>query len=260
MYQAGMIITDGILTVRNGTASTSATTGALIVSGGVGIGGDLNIAGKLNTGNKPFTFDGWVGAPGYDANTIGRNKSGFTYANNAPYAGPLVHFGVTGDSQENYGLQFNALYNGAGNALCFRTRNGDMAAWNGWQRVLTSTYDGNFYTSGYINIGGAFAPVGGVASVNMGTGVTSGTTNLPALLYNQMGWIRYYGTTGSGVTLVFACPTGGNYRAISVSGMTNTTQIGRLNTSNNAAYDGNICVVTGTAISFHVEICYYRVS
>ena len=37
-------------------------------------------------------YDGWVGSPGYDANTIGASKSGFSYSNNCPNTFCLVHF------------------------------------------------------------------------------------------------------------------------------------------------------------------------
>ena len=73
-------------------------------------------------------YDGWVTNPGYDANTIAGSKSGFTYANNAPYSGPLAHIEAGG-----YGLQFNAPYSSGGYGITFRTRNGDAGTWNPWQ-------------------------------------------------------------------------------------------------------------------------------
>ena len=72
-------------------------------------------------------YNGWVSYPGYDANTILGSKSGFTYANNAPYNGPLAHIEAGG-----YGLQLNAPYGGTGSGFAFRTRNGDNATWNSW--------------------------------------------------------------------------------------------------------------------------------
>lgn len=77
-------------------------------------------------------YDGWVNYPGYDANTIGGSKSGFSYSNNAPYTGPLAHFDAGG-----YGLQLSASYSG-GNLIGFRTRNGDGGAWNGWREFIHS--------------------------------------------------------------------------------------------------------------------------
>lgn len=77
-------------------------------------------------------YDGWVNYPGYDANTIGASKSGFSYSNNAPYTGPLAHFDAGG-----YGLQLSAAYSG-GNYIGFRTRNGDAGSWNGWREFIHS--------------------------------------------------------------------------------------------------------------------------
>jgi len=82
-------------------------------------------------------YDGWVASPGYDANTIGGSKSGFSYANNAPHTGPLVHFDAGG-----YGLQLSAAFNGGGDAISFRTRNGDATAWNGWNKIWHEDNDG----------------------------------------------------------------------------------------------------------------------
>ena len=77
-------------------------------------------------------YDGWINYPGYDANTIGGSKSGFSYGNNAPYSGALAHFDAGG-----YGLQFSAAYSG-GNNIGFRTRNGDAGSWNGWREFIHS--------------------------------------------------------------------------------------------------------------------------
>lgn len=84
-------------------------------------------------------YDGWVTYPGYDANTIGGNKNGFTYSTNAPHTGHLVHFGASG-----YGLQLNSQYNGSGANLSYRSRNGDAATWNTWYRIWS---DADFTSS-----------------------------------------------------------------------------------------------------------------
>ena len=88
----------------------------------------------------PKWYDGWVANPGYDANTIGPSKSGFSYSNNAAHTGPLVYFDAGG-----YGLQLSADYSGGGEGMSFRTRNGDTATWNGWNRFIT--------TDNFINYG-----------------------------------------------------------------------------------------------------------
>ncbi|MCK4679347.1 MAG: hypothetical protein KAT48_14530 [Bacteroidales bacterium] len=53
----------GGLKVRSTTASTSTTTGALVVAGGAGIGGDLWVGGTIN-GNVSGSLMGDVGSPG----------------------------------------------------------------------------------------------------------------------------------------------------------------------------------------------------
>lgn len=73
-------------------------------------------------------YDGWVSVPGYDANTIGASKSGFTYSNNAPYNGPIVRFDAGG-----YDLELSSSY--YSNDIAFRTRNGDVATWNSWRSL-----------------------------------------------------------------------------------------------------------------------------
>lgn len=93
-----------------------------------------NLTGKPN---EIFNYDGWVSSPGYDANTIGGNKSGFTYSNNAPYNGPLAHFAASG-----YGLQLNSTYSGT-TRISFRSRNGDNGTWNGWGEFITSNNIGS---------------------------------------------------------------------------------------------------------------------
>mgnify|MGYP003575864298 CR=1 FL=1 len=80
--------------------------------------------------NDELLYNGWVNYPGQDANTLAINKVNFTYANNAPFNGPILHFGP-----QNYSMQFNSEY--GGNQLAFRTHNGDVSAWRPWKRLLT---------------------------------------------------------------------------------------------------------------------------
>ena len=62
------------------------------------------------------------------------NASGFTYAVNAPWVGPIADFSAGG----SYDMQFNAQYGGGGGQMSFRTRNGDVGSWNSWQQVVTT--------------------------------------------------------------------------------------------------------------------------
>lgn len=115
------------------TGGGASGTWAINVTGSAGSVAWANVTSKPT---EIFNYDGWVDSPGYNANTIAGNKSGFTYSNNAPYTGPIAHFAAS-----NYGLQFNATYSGNGTLLAYRTKNGDTAAWNSWHRILNSAQD-----------------------------------------------------------------------------------------------------------------------
>jgi hypothetical protein len=77
-----------------------------------------------------------------DANTMDTNATGFTYSVNAPYTGPIVRFST--GSGAGYDLWLNAPYSGGGNALAFRTRNGDTGSLNSWYYLAA-------YNSGALN-------------------------------------------------------------------------------------------------------------
>lgn len=69
-----------------------------------------------------------------DANTMSSNATGFTYAVNAPWTGPIARLSAGG----SYDLELNAPYS-AGNNLSYRTRNGDTGSWNSWYSVLNTS-------------------------------------------------------------------------------------------------------------------------
>ncbi len=78
-------------------------------------------------------YNGWVWSPWYDANTIGPSKSWFSYSNNAPHTWPLAYFDAWW-----YGLQLSADYSWGWEWMSFRTKNGDTATWNWWNRLITT--------------------------------------------------------------------------------------------------------------------------
>jgi hypothetical protein len=69
-----------------------------------------------------------------NANTMDSNSTGFTYANNAPFYGPIARFSTGG----GYDLWLGGSYNGGGNAFYLRTRNGDAGTFNAWREIITS--------------------------------------------------------------------------------------------------------------------------
>jgi hypothetical protein len=52
---ANLTYASGVFTIADNTASTSTTTGALVVTGGVGITGDLQVGGLINAASATFT-------------------------------------------------------------------------------------------------------------------------------------------------------------------------------------------------------------
>jgi hypothetical protein len=93
-----------------------------------------------------------------DANTMDSNATGFTYAVNAPYVGPIAKFSTGG----GYDLQINANYGGSGSAIAYRTRNGDIGSNNPWYRLYSDAYRPYADNSG--TVGGYSVSVGGSAN------------------------------------------------------------------------------------------------
>jgi hypothetical protein len=94
----------------------------------------------------------------------------------------LVHFDAQG-----YGLQLSSDYSGGGEGISFRTRNGDLATWNNWKRLVTTSNIGSYSptltgvgASGTWNIsiaGNADTVDGLHASSFVQTSAVAGTTN-----------------------------------------------------------------------------------
>ncbi|CAB5220100.1 hypothetical protein UFOVP232_47 [uncultured Caudovirales phage] len=158
----------------------------------------------LDSGNYTnyvqLPYAGWDTYPGKDADTVVGGswmRSYFTYSNNAPLTGALVHFPADG-----YDLQINGSYNG--DAFSMRSRNGDNSSWRPWKRVLTD-YNYNSYSptltggnasgtwgisvtgnaatanrtnanSGYARVGYGMAPFYNWGGNNAGSGAPSDST------------------------------------------------------------------------------------
>ena len=107
----------------------------------VQVAGNTVLTGGNFTNYVPYGYPGWPGYPGTDANSFHSGswlRSSFTYSNNAPHTGTIVHFPSSG-----YDLQLNGSYGGT--SLSFRNRNGDNGTWNAWNTVLHS---GNYTSYG----------------------------------------------------------------------------------------------------------------
>lgn len=142
---------------------------------------------------------------GANANTLPESRSAFTYANGAPWSGPVAHFGASG-----YGLQLNAVYHGDGYAISYRTRNGDTGTWNTWREFVHSGNYANFNSYVSLSISGTLnLPNNALISVNnepdiwgMRLRTTTSTTNLGASLKNIIycggGTVEGFAVTGVG--------------------------------------------------------------
>jgi len=112
--------------IASTTASSGATTGALVVTGGVGIGGALNVAGSTTiTGNVTVTSTGYLQLP-----------SGASGTRVAPFAAGQVRFNTTTAQFEGYnGSQWAGL--GGGNPWAIKTAN--YTAVNGDRLVINTS-------------------------------------------------------------------------------------------------------------------------
>lgn len=170
------------------TGGEAGTGGYILMQNAIGAGAVDNYArptsmttlrGYMNLGDSDSTYMRYQGST-LDANTMLENRTGFTYASNAPYTGPILYVGAAG-----YGLQLNATYSGGGELLAFRTRNGDTATWNGWNSIW---HEGNFTPGSYVPYSGA------TTNVNLGSWSLS-AYNLTAS--NSVLSNDYYRTSGT---------------------------------------------------------------
>ncbi|RKP33458.1 hypothetical protein BJ085DRAFT_33897 [Dimargaris cristalligena] len=84
------------VTIDTTTASTSSSTGALVVSGGVGIAGVLNVLGASNfTGITNFSSNVWINDNNLFLGNSNDQSSGLVYSATSSTGGPLL-FGANG--------------------------------------------------------------------------------------------------------------------------------------------------------------------
>jgi hypothetical protein len=138
--EAMRIDTAGIVSVFNTTASTSATSGALIVSGGLGIAGDFYSGASINTGNGVSTGNASIELGGL------RTGNGPAFIDFHGVAGTDFEFriirlgGVDGNMQfQNTGAgTFTFTQSGAGN-MDFFTNSGQRVRIDGNGNVVINS-------------------------------------------------------------------------------------------------------------------------
>ena len=171
---------------------------------GAGSGLEADTLDALH-GSAYMRYLGWVNSPGYDANTMAGNTSGFTYANNAPFTGPIVNIEAGG-----YNLEINSQYNNAG-LIAYRVRNAGTGVWNAWTS-LYNTLNSNlktvdWYAKNLYGVNGLFdgAVVAGALNGTLPDDLPVSTTSLFGViktglsLNNNVGVVningRHYTTT-----------------------------------------------------------------
>ena len=75
-------LTTTALTLKQTTASTDTTTGALVVAGGVGIAGDLHVGGAIHVTGGNLSSDSYLAAQGAPS---GDGTTGFSFQNETDY-------------------------------------------------------------------------------------------------------------------------------------------------------------------------------
>ena len=137
-----------------------------------------------------------------DANTMDSNASGFTYANNAPFNGPVARFSAA----SGYDLWLNAPY-GGGNGLAFRTKNGDINTINPWKYpaiygvnvngggdLYASIYYDQNDTTYYLDPNNTTKSLNVAGKLTVNVGSSSGTPVFEATgTYGTMSINTYYG-------------------------------------------------------------------
>ena len=161
----------------NGNNTYGVRVDSARVADSVGSVAWASITGKPN---NIFYYQGFT----LDANTMDANASGFTYAVNAPFTGPIARFATNG----NYDMWINSPYSEGGYGFAFRTRNGDTATLNPWR--YPAVYDVNANGGGVLyatvyydqNDTGYYTNPNGSSVLNTVTGNN---------FYNY-GWFRNY--------------------------------------------------------------------
>jgi hypothetical protein len=142
-----------------------------------------NINGRSSA--QLFYYQGFT----LDANTMDSNASGFTYAVNAPYTGPIARLSETG-----YSLQFNAAYSGGGTGIAFRTRNGDAGTFNPWRVLLN---DANYTSYSPSLTGSGASGTWGISISGNAATATSATSSTSATFLNSGNYINRIGGSGN---------------------------------------------------------------
>jgi hypothetical protein len=164
----------------------SDNTGYYIDAASTSVLNALTLGGRST--NLAVFYEGFT----LDANTMSTNATGFTYAVNAPYTGPIARFSA---GSGTYDMWFNAPYSANGYGLAFRTRNGDTATLNPWR--YPAVYDvnvnggGALYATIYYDQGNTAYYADPASNSNLYSLTLSGNT-----YFQPNSWIQFNGAYG----------------------------------------------------------------
>jgi|688.fasta_scaffold00633_58 hypothetical protein len=201
-----------------------------------------------------------------DANTMDPNSTGFTYAVNAPFYGPVARFSTGG----GYDLWIGGAYSGSGNAFYLRTRNGDAGTFNAWREIITS---GNIASqsvsyadeSGYSSSAGTTNNIEGLQFRNTGSnaGTNANTIDSNGITYYTSGVSNFSGNATDGAlysqrySSSWQHQIAGDYRSgqIALRGKNNGTWTGWRTVLDSSNYSNWAIARSGDTID---NIIYFR--
>jgi hypothetical protein len=184
--------TKGGVVIDETTASTSATTGALVVAGGVGIAGQMSVDGPIRIGYQ---------GDGVGAIVMSRSNGSFIPVINFKGLAISSVLNITNGSNDSGRIDFDAGLNGIYFSFGYSGSSTSRIFSVGSTVSSSSTTSGAFTVSGGVGIAGA-AYIGGLTRVTNATASTSASTG--ALVVSGGVGISGDLNVGGNITATFA--------------------------------------------------------
>ena len=245
------------VTIYGTTASTSATTGALIVSGGVGMGGNLNIASStasISSTTGAFVVSGGVGIGG-NLNIASSTASTSTTTGALTISGGIGMGGnlYVGSTTNSSSTTTGSLVVSGGAGIAGNTNIG------GNVQITTNTISTDLSSGSFITGGGA--AISGNVHIGSNTTIyaTTPSTSITTGALTISGGIGMGGNLYVGSTTNSSSTTTGSLVVSGGVGITNNTNIGgnvkiSTNTITTDLSSGSFITGGGAAISGNIHI------
>jgi hypothetical protein len=248
----------GNVSIAASTASTTTSSGALVVgngtSGGLGVGGNAYIGGDLvlSTGGKAIYSQGYVAAKGVEVNLLSRGtNNGWTtglhfYSSNSDYSATWLHNPGSGDLTL-YSSSSSSNYASTDRALLINTSKQVQVLAS---TASTSTSSGALVVSGGVGVAGSInAGTNGSGSTHIFTGGDGGSGSTIFALKDNAGTTRVnvdgVGTVGIGVNLVLS----GSSNVFRITNAQTPASASATGTAGTIAWDTSyiyVCTATNT--------------